>query len=110
TSAVEETLPQPSVQNNAKQVTIPNCFGDTYTGPTLSTWDYFQDSFVITGGRLDKHSIGSIKRKFEELIDISSNMNATLDKAKGRSMPLSFYLEEMPGGTTNFQIPLLVRA
>ncbi|PNX58607.1 hypothetical protein L195_g059276, partial [Trifolium pratense] len=46
----------------------------------------------------------------EELIDISSNMNATLDKAKGRSMPLAFYLEELPGGTANFQIPLLVRA
>ncbi|PNX63938.1 hypothetical protein L195_g061871, partial [Trifolium pratense] len=89
---------------------IPSHFGDTYTGPTLSTWDYFTDSFVISGGSLDKHTIGSIKRKFEELIDISSNMNATLDKAKGRSMPLAFYLEELPGGTANYQIPLLVRA
>ncbi|PNX70775.1 hypothetical protein L195_g057731, partial [Trifolium pratense] len=89
---------------------IPSCFGDIYTGPTLSTWDYFTDLFVISDGRMDKHTIGSIKRKFEELIDTSSNMNATLDKAKGRSMPLAFYLEELPGGTTNFQIPLLVRA
>ncbi|PNX67433.1 hypothetical protein L195_g063515, partial [Trifolium pratense] len=63
--AVEEVLPQPAGQNNAKQIAmsvsrpedfvIPSCFGDIYTGPTLSTWDYFQDSFVISGGRMDKH-------------------------------------------------------
>ncbi|MCI80051.1 hypothetical protein A2U01_0101322, partial [Trifolium medium] len=47
---------------------------------------------------------------FEELIDASSKMNATLDKAKGRSIPLAFYLEELPGGSANSQIPLLVRA
>ncbi|CAJ2654489.1 unnamed protein product [Trifolium pratense] len=64
----------------------------------------------ISGGRMDKHTVGSIKRKFEELINTSSNMNATLDKAKGRSMPLAFYREELPGGSANFQIPLLVRA
>ncbi|MCI37536.1 hypothetical protein A2U01_0058760, partial [Trifolium medium] len=37
-------------------------------------------------------------------------MNATLDKAKGRSVPLAFYLEELPEGSANSQIPLLVRA
>ncbi|CAJ2638239.1 unnamed protein product [Trifolium pratense] len=120
TRAVEEVLPQPAGQNNAKQIAmsvsrpedfaIPSGFGDIYTGPTLSTWDYFTDSFVISGGRMEKHTVGSIKRKFEELINTSSNMNATLDKAKGRSLPLAFYLEELPGGSANFQIPLLVRA
>ncbi|MCI97071.1 hypothetical protein A2U01_0118371, partial [Trifolium medium] len=36
-------------------------------------------------------------------------MSATLDKAKGRSVPLAFYLEELPGRSANSQIPLLVR-
>ncbi|MCH95029.1 hypothetical protein A2U01_0016002 [Trifolium medium] len=36
-------------------------------------------------------------------------MNATLDKTKGSSQPLGFYLEELPGGSANSQIPLLVR-
>ncbi|PNX70444.1 hypothetical protein L195_g057399, partial [Trifolium pratense] len=45
--AVEEVLPQPSGKNSAKQIVmsvsrsedfaIPSCFGDIYTGPTLST-------------------------------------------------------------------------
>ncbi|GAU47137.1 hypothetical protein TSUD_379150, partial [Trifolium subterraneum] len=34
----------------------------------------------------------------------------TLGKPKTSSQPLSFYLEELPGGSTNSQIPLLVRA
>ncbi|MCI44712.1 hypothetical protein A2U01_0065951, partial [Trifolium medium] len=34
-------------------------------------------------------------------------MNATLDKTKGRSIPLAFYLDELPGGSANSQIPLL---
>ncbi|CAJ2663183.1 unnamed protein product [Trifolium pratense] len=120
TRAVEEVPPQPAGQKNAKQIAmsvsrpedlaIPSDFEDTYTGPTLSTGDYFTDSLVISGGHMDKHTVGSIKRKFEDLINTSSNMNATLDKAKGRSMPLAFYREELPGGTANFQIPLLVRA
>ncbi|CAJ2634295.1 unnamed protein product [Trifolium pratense] len=120
TRAVEEVVPPPAGQSSTKQIAmsvsrpedfaIPSDFGDTRTSPTLSTGDYFTDSLVISGGHMDKHTVGSIKRKFEDLINTSSNMNATLDKAKGRSMPLAFYREELPGGTANFQIPLLVRA
>ncbi|XP_045810472.1 uncharacterized protein LOC123904916 [Trifolium pratense] len=54
TRTVEEVLPQPAGQNNAKQIAmsvsrpedfaIPSGFEDIYTGPTLSTWDYFTDS------------------------------------------------------------------
>ncbi|CAJ2656001.1 unnamed protein product [Trifolium pratense] len=120
TRAVEEAVPPPAGQSSTKQIAmsvyrpedfaIPSDFGDTHTSPTLSTGDYFTDSLVISGGHMDKHTVGSIKRKFEDLINTSSNMNATLDKAKGRSMPLAFYREELPGGTANFQIPLLVRA
>ncbi|CAJ2673582.1 unnamed protein product [Trifolium pratense] len=120
TRAVEEVVPPPAGQSGTKQIAmsvsrpedfaIPSGFGDTHTSPTLTTGDYFTDSLVISGGHMDKHTVGSIKRKFEDLINTSSNMNATLDKAKGRSMPLAFYREELPGGTANYQIPLLVRA
>ncbi|GAU50049.1 hypothetical protein TSUD_408450 [Trifolium subterraneum] len=37
-------------------------------------------------------------------------MVVTLGKPKTSSQPLSFYLEELPGGSANSQIPLLVRA
>ncbi|MCI92296.1 hypothetical protein A2U01_0113592, partial [Trifolium medium] len=45
-----------------------------------------------------------------EFIDASSNLNAALDKTKGGSLPLAFYREELPEGSENSQIPLLVRA
>ncbi|MCI65730.1 hypothetical protein A2U01_0086988, partial [Trifolium medium] len=45
-----------------------------------------------------------------ELIDASSNQNATLDKTKGGSLPLAFYREELPGGSANANIPLLIPA
>ncbi|MCI87666.1 hypothetical protein A2U01_0108951, partial [Trifolium medium] len=37
-------------------------------------------------------------------------MSATLDKTKCKSLPLAFYLEELPGGSANANIPLLIRA
>ncbi|MCI86379.1 hypothetical protein A2U01_0107660, partial [Trifolium medium] len=40
----------------------------------------------------------------------SSNMSATLDKTKCKSLPLEFYLEELPGGSANANIHLLIRA
>ncbi|MCI76480.1 hypothetical protein A2U01_0097750, partial [Trifolium medium] len=40
----------------------------------------------------------------------SSNMSATLDQTKCKSLPLAFYLEELPGGSANANIPLLIRA
>ncbi|MCI62312.1 hypothetical protein A2U01_0083569, partial [Trifolium medium] len=72
-------------------------------------WDALAHAMVISGGGFDKQTVGSIKRKFEELIDASSSMNATLDKPKGQSKPLAFYMEELPGGAPNSQIPLLIR-
>ncbi|MCH81477.1 hypothetical protein A2U01_0002264 [Trifolium medium] len=83
---------------------------DKYDVPILSEWENFPEAMVISGGGFNKHTIGSVKRKFEELIDASSNMNATLDKTKSGSLPLAFYMEELPGGSSNAQILLLVRA
>ncbi|CAJ2652269.1 unnamed protein product [Trifolium pratense] len=89
---------------------VPDYLDDTYVAPTLSKWDALAHAMVISAGGFDKQTVGSIKRKFEELLDGSSNMSATLDKPKGQSRPISFYMEELPGGAANSQIPLLIRA
>ncbi|MCI37799.1 hypothetical protein A2U01_0059025, partial [Trifolium medium] len=64
----------------------------------LSRRENFPQAMVISGGEFNKVTIGSVKRKFEEIIDASSNLSATLDKTKGGSIPLAFYREELPGG------------
>jgi hypothetical protein len=63
---------------------------------------------VISAGGYNQKTIGSVKRKFEELIDSSSNQSVTLDRPKKGSVPLAFYMEELPGGTANAHIPLLI--
>src|SRR4051812_20048429 len=64
---------------------------------------------VISGGGFSKLTVGSVKRKFDELISASSSKAATLKLAKGGSSSLSFYKEELPGGAPNATIPLLIR-
>ncbi|GAU50142.1 hypothetical protein TSUD_281220 [Trifolium subterraneum] len=89
---------------------VPKHLKDAYEHPILNEWENFAETMVISGGVFDKHTVGSVKRKFEELITASSGMAVTLGKPKTSSQPLSFYLEELPGGSANSQIPLLVRA
>ncbi|GAU22037.1 hypothetical protein TSUD_309410 [Trifolium subterraneum] len=89
---------------------VPKHLKDTYEHPILNEWENFAETMVISGGVFDKHNVGSVKRKFEELITASSGMAVTLGKPKTSSQSLSFYLEELPGGSANSQIPLLVRA
>ncbi|GAU25742.1 hypothetical protein TSUD_216730 [Trifolium subterraneum] len=55
-------------------------------------------------------TIGSIKRKFDELEKASPVGEIKITEVKESSVPLAFYREEVPGGSPNFQIPLLVRA
>ncbi|MCI15723.1 hypothetical protein A2U01_0036861, partial [Trifolium medium] len=74
-----------------------------------STWENFPQTTVISGGGFSTLTVGSVKRKFEELLAISPNVAATVDKPK-KSVPLSFYPEELPGGAANSSIPLLIRA
>jgi len=53
-------------------------------------------------------SMGSMKRKFEELMSV--NLLAPSDfNSRGRP-PLAFYDSELPGGSPNSTIPLLIRA
>ncbi|CAJ2653881.1 unnamed protein product [Trifolium pratense] len=116
TSNTEEAAPEKSGHkpvalaiSKPEDFFVPDYLDDTYVAPTLSKWDALAQAMVISGGGFDKQTVGSIKRKFEELIDGSSNLSATLDKPKGQSKPLAFYMEELPGGTANSQIPLLIR-
>ncbi|GAU26664.1 hypothetical protein TSUD_314410 [Trifolium subterraneum] len=89
---------------------VPKRLKDTYEYPILNEWENFAETMVISGGVFDKHTVGSVKRKFEELITASSGMAVTLGKPKTSSQPLSFYIEELPGGSANSKIPILVRA
>lgn len=54
--------------------------------------------------------MGSVKRKFKELISVSSGKTATLDHAQRSSILISFYKEELSSGVLNATIPLLIRA
>ncbi|GAU39748.1 hypothetical protein TSUD_219910 [Trifolium subterraneum] len=58
---------------------VPKHFKDTYEHPILNEWENFPETMVISGNVFDKHTVGSIKRKFEELITASSGMAVTLD-------------------------------
>ncbi|XP_058756415.1 uncharacterized protein LOC131629649 [Vicia villosa] len=75
-----------------------------------SPWEFFPSAMVISGGGFSKLTVGSVKRKFDELISANSSKAATLDLAKGSSSPILFYMEELSGGAPNPTIPLLIRA
>ncbi|XP_058786210.1 uncharacterized protein LOC131660868 [Vicia villosa] len=75
-----------------------------------SPWEFFLSAMVISGGGFSKLIVGSVKRKFDELILANSSKAATLDLAKGSSFPIAFYREELSGGAPNATIPLLIRA
>ncbi|GAU34620.1 hypothetical protein TSUD_394110 [Trifolium subterraneum] len=64
-------------------------------------------TMVISGGVFDKHIVGSVKRKFEELITAYSGMAVTLGKPKTSSFYLSFtkWVEAEPlSEITSFRI------
>jgi hypothetical protein len=73
--------------------------------PYSCTWEQFPPANFITGGTLDI-SMGSMKRKFEELMSV----NLLAPSNHGRRPPLAFYDSELPSGASNYTIHLLVRA
>ncbi|XP_058722192.1 uncharacterized protein LOC131593949 [Vicia villosa] len=75
-----------------------------------SSWEMFPSAMVISGGGFNKLTVGSVKRKFNELLSSSSSKVAALDHAKGNPSSISFYKEELPGGAPNATIRLLIRA
>ncbi|XP_058760264.1 uncharacterized protein LOC131633581 [Vicia villosa] len=75
----------------------------------LSVWEGFPTAMLIyNGGDPGSLTIGSVKRKFDELISATTDLTPTLRRFKGRSEPITFYLEELPGGAPNATIPLLL--
>ncbi|GAU34822.1 hypothetical protein TSUD_394480 [Trifolium subterraneum] len=74
------------------------------------SWENFPGALVISGGGFNPVTIGSIKRKFDELEKASPVGEIKITEVKENSVPLAFYREEVPGGLPNFQIPLLIRA
>ncbi|GAU50817.1 hypothetical protein TSUD_410870, partial [Trifolium subterraneum] len=74
------------------------------------SWENFPGALVISGGGFNPITIGSIKRKFDELEKASPVEEVKITEVKESFVPLAFYREEVPGGSPNFQIPLLVRA
>ncbi|GAU18714.1 hypothetical protein TSUD_80020 [Trifolium subterraneum] len=74
------------------------------------SWENFPGALVISGGGFNPITIGSIKRKFDELEKASPVEEIKITEVKESFVPLAFYREEVPGGSPNFQISLLVRA
>ncbi|XP_058780878.1 uncharacterized protein LOC131654974 [Vicia villosa] len=76
----------------------------------LIPWETFPSVMVISGGGFSKLTVGSVKRKFDELLSASSSKTAALDHAQSSPSSISFYKEELPDGVPNATIPLLIRA
>jgi hypothetical protein len=79
--------------------------GNMEITPYSCTWERFPTANIITGGTLNI-SMGSTKRKFEELMSVI----AIAPSLREGRPPLVFYDSELPGGASNSAIPLLVRA
>jgi hypothetical protein len=110
--AIEEA---PAEDNGTRQVAMSITQPEDFyiseeVSARLSKWENFPSAMVITGGGFNTYTVGSVKKKFDELISASSKMSSVLDTTKGTYVPLSFYLEELPGGSPNSQIPLLIQA
>ncbi|GAU45610.1 hypothetical protein TSUD_301880 [Trifolium subterraneum] len=101
-SRPEDFLPLPS--NEEKEAL------DYLAAHLDGSWENFPGALVISGGGFNPVTIGSIKRKFDELEKASPFEEIKITEVKENSVPLAFYREEVPGGLPNFQIPLLVRA
>jgi len=75
--------------------------------PYSCNWEQVPSINVIIGGTLII-SMGSMKRKFEELMSV--NLLVPSNSNIGGRPSLAFYDSELSGGAANSTIPLLVRA
>ncbi|MCI30276.1 hypothetical protein A2U01_0051485, partial [Trifolium medium] len=109
-------LPQALAISTLPEIPLPSPGSDEgalmrhFNAHLNGSWENFPKAMVITGGGISKQTLGSVKRKFEELENICSINPISVEKPKEGSIPLAFYKEEVPGGSPNYQIPLLVRA
>jgi len=75
--------------------------------PYTCSWEHFPAANIIIGGT-STLSIGSMKRKFEELLSV--NYLVQPERKSGERPPLAFYDHELPGRAPNSAISLLVQA
>ncbi|GAU41589.1 hypothetical protein TSUD_271980 [Trifolium subterraneum] len=89
-SRPEDFLPLP---NNEEKEAL-----DYLSAHLDGSWENFPGAQVISGGGINPVTIGSIKRKFDELEKASPVGEIKITKVKESSVPLAFYREEVPGG------------
>ncbi|GAU40232.1 hypothetical protein TSUD_270320 [Trifolium subterraneum] len=89
-SRPEDFLPLP---NNEEKEAL-----DYLSAHLDGSWENFPGALVISGGGINPVTIGSIKRKFDELEKASPVGEIKITKVKESSVPLEFYSEEVPGG------------
>ncbi|XP_058741380.1 uncharacterized protein LOC131613752 [Vicia villosa] len=87
---------------------LPDWANSATSTSSHSGWEMFPSAMVISGGGFSKLTVGSVKRKFDELLSASSSKAVALDQ--GSPSSISFYKEELPGGAPNATVPLLIRA
>jgi hypothetical protein len=66
------------------------------------TWEDFPKTLVISGGGFNSTTLGTIKRKFEELESVCSLNPVSVTEIKERSVPLAFFKEEIPELSNSF--------
>ncbi|GAU41591.1 hypothetical protein TSUD_272000 [Trifolium subterraneum] len=88
-SRPEDFLPLP---NNEEKEAL-----DYLSAHLDGSWENFPGAQVISGGGINPVTIGSIKRKFDELEKASPVGEIKITKVKESSVPLAFYREEVPG-------------
>jgi len=74
--------------------------------PYSCTWEQVPSINIITRGTMNI-SMGSMKRKFKELMSV--NLLVPSNSNIGGRPSLAFYDSELPGGAANSAIPWLVR-
>ncbi|GAU50523.1 hypothetical protein TSUD_177730 [Trifolium subterraneum] len=104
--AVDPTSPEQHVEEENREKGALDYLAAHLDG----SWENFPGALVISGGGFNPITIRSIKRKFDELEKASPVEEIKITEVKESSVPLAFYREEVPGGSPNFQISLLVRA
>jgi hypothetical protein len=77
---------------------LGDCPDNVEITPYPCTWEQFPTTNIITGGMLNI-SMGSMQRKFEELMSV----NTMAPSSRGGRPPLAFYDSELPGGGFKFR-------
>ena len=59
---------------------LPDMEGVSLYFSSHSPWESHPATMVISSGGFNRHTVGSVKRRFDQLVEANSDMDATLDK------------------------------